>query len=207
MGGIEEIIFRRRSIRKFKPDVPPSEWIDGMVLCGSRAPSPSHSQPVRFVRVMSSGAKDRLREAMAKGRQALLDKIAQAGGSKKARNYVNSYFRFSEFMFEAPVLMCVGTDPQAGRDLSDYPEIEDKGRRRRDLDISVGLAVKGYLLKGEELGLASCILTAPLMYADNPEEALGTGGVDIRCFIVSGWPAEEPPPLERKTLSEVFRVV
>lgn len=206
-GRIDDLLLRRRSIRKFKPDDPPGEWIEGMVLCGARAPSPSHSQPVRFVRVMSAPAKERLRAAMAEGRQRLLQNIAQAGGAKRARNYVTSYFRFSEFMFDAPVLMCLGTGPHAARDFKGIAELDDPGRRRRDLDITVGLAAKGYLLKGEDLGLASCILTAPLLYASRPEDVLGIEGLDIRCFIVSGWPAEEPAPLERKPLSEIYRVL
>ncbi len=206
-GGIDDLLFRRRSIRKFKPDVPPGEWIESMVLCGARAPSPSNSQPVRFVRIMSAPAKNWLRDAMAEGRRRLLEGIAQAGGAKRLRNYVNSYFRFSEFMFDAPVLMCLGTDPHAVRDLKGFAELEDPGRRRRDLDITVGLAAKGYLLKGEDLGLASCIMTAPLLYASRPEDILGIEGLDIRCFIVSGWPDEEPGPLERKPVSEVYRVL
>lgn len=207
MSCLEEILFRRRSIRKFKPDAPPEEMIASMVLCGSRAPSPSHSQPVRFIRLESAAATGRLRDAMSEGRQKLLDGIVQTRGAKRLRNYVNSYFRFSEFMFEAPVIMCVATDPAAVRDLKGCAEIEDQGRKRRDLDITVGLAAKGYILKGEELGLGSCILTAPLMYASRPEDVLGIEGVDIRCFIVSGWPDEEPAPLERKSLADIYRVL
>lgn len=210
-GILDDLLFRRRSIRKFKADDPPGEWIESMVLCGARAPSPSNSQPVRFVRIMSDQAKERLRDALTEGRRLLLLDIAQAGGAKRARNYVNSYFRFSEFMFAAPVLMCLGTDTGAAGDLRGLADINDgPGRRRRDLDITVGLAAKGYLLKGEDLGLASCIMTAPLLYlnrAGRPEQLLGIEGLDIRCFIVSGRPDEEPAPLDRKPMSEVYQVL
>ena len=37
------------------------------------------------------------------------------------------------------------------------------------VDIAVGLALKGYLLKGEELGLGSCILTAPLIFIQDKD--------------------------------------
>jgi len=208
-GNLDDLLFHRRSIRKFKPDDPPGEWIESMVLCGARAPSPSNSQPVRFVRIMSNPAKEKLRDALAEGRRLLLLDIAQGGGAKRARNYVNSYFRFSEFMFAAPVLMCLGTDTGAAG-LRGPADNNDSGRRRRDLDITVGLAAKGYLLKGEDLGLASCIMTAPLLYlnrAGSPEEILGIECLDIRCFIVSGLPDEEPAHLDRKPVSEVYRIL
>ncbi|HAJ26965.1 MAG TPA: hypothetical protein DCG53_06920 [Syntrophus sp. (in: bacteria)] len=210
MAYLDELIFRRRSVRKFKPDPPPVEWIENMVLCGARSPSPRNSQPVRFIRLESAQPRERLHDAMNEGRRRLLSQIEQAGGAKKLRNYVNSYFRFSEFMFEAPVIMCLGTSDE-GNDRENTrqggAEIDEPGRRRRDLDITVGLAAKGYLLKGEELGLASCILTAPLLYISRPEYVLGLDGLDIRCFIVSGWRAEDPPPLERKSSAEIYRVL
>lgn len=207
MISLDEILLRRRSIRKFKQDSPPEEMIASMVFCGSRAPSPSHSQPVRFIRLSSATAKGKLYDAMREGRQRLLNGFAVNCEAKKLHNYVNAYFRFSEFMFEAPVLMCVAIDTAAMRDMKGCVEIDDPARKRRDLDITVGLAVKGYLLKGEELGLRSCILTAPLMYESHPENVLGIESVDIRCFIASGWPDEEPAHLERKSLAEIYRVL
>ncbi|MDQ5988470.1 MAG: hypothetical protein CSYNP_04230 [Syntrophus sp. SKADARSKE-3] len=210
MAYLDELIFRRRSVRKFKPNLPPAEWIENMVLCGARSPSPRNSQPVRFIRLESAQPREKLHDAMNEGRQRLLSQIEQTGGSKRLRNYVNSYFRFSEFMFEAPVLMCLGTSAERnGRENVHLgaSEIDDPGCKRRDMDITVGLAANGYLLKGEELGLASCILTAPLLYINRPEFVLGLDGIDIRCFIVSGWRAEEPLTLERKSTAEIYWVL
>jgi nitroreductase len=210
MTYLDELIFRRRSVRKFKPDLPPGEWIENMVLCGARSPSPRNSQPVRFIRLESAPPREKLHDAMNDGRRHLLAQIEKTGGAKKIKNYVNSYFRFSEFMFEAPVLMCLGTLIEGGGRESIRQvgvELDDSGCRRRDLDITVGLAAKGYLLKGEELGLASCILTAPLLYISRPEYVLGLDDLDIRCFIVSGWRAEEPLLLERKSRAEIYRVL
>jgi nitroreductase len=72
------------------------------------------------------------------------------------------------------------------------------------LDITVGLALKGFILKGKELGLGTCILTGPLVFIPNVEEILGINDVRIKCFITVGFPDEKPDMPPRKSISEIF---
>ena len=98
MKNFDQLIRERRSIRKYKPDVPPDEWIKEMVECAACAPSPSNSQPVRFVRINSTQKRDRLKIEMANGYDYLLQLINQHERKKKLRNRLSYYRRFSEFM-------------------------------------------------------------------------------------------------------------
>jgi nitroreductase len=210
MTPLDKLIDGRRSIRKYKEVPPPEDWIKMMIMAAMKAPSPSNSQPVRFIQLRSSEIKIRLHEAMQDGRVRLLRVISESGGSKRLKNFVNSYYRFSEFMFHAPVLFAVGTTLKflnLAERLGRASMREQGYKKHRDLDISVGLALKGYLLKGEELGLGSCILTAPLIFIEEPEKILPVEGVEIKCFVTTGYPDEEPSYITRRDMTEIYREI
>ncbi|MGZ6249334.1 MAG: nitroreductase family protein [Syntrophales bacterium] len=207
---LDKLIDGRRSIRKYKPECPPQEWVRKMILAAMRAPSPSNSQPVRFIRILSPELKDRLLQAMHAGEECLLEAVKNVSSAKRITNWVNAYSRFSEFMFDAPVLFAVGTTVtflNLAERLFRAGAMEQGHRRHRDIDIAVGLALKGYLLKGEELGLGSCILTAPLIFIKEPEDILGLKGVEIKCFVTTGYPHEEPAYIKRKDITEIYREI
>jgi nitroreductase len=113
-------------------------------------------------------------------------------------------------MFDAPALFAVGTPTTVlglAERLPGPASAMNLHGRHRDLDISVGLSLMGYLLKGEELGLGSCILTAPLVFIEEPEKLLSLEKIDIRCFITTGYPDEEPTFIRRKEFAEIYREV
>lgn len=206
--SLDELINRRRSIRKYKTEVPPEEWIEMMIQCAIHAPSPSNSQPVRFIKICSKRIREELHKNMVSGRQHFLHAIENSGRPKRLRNWINSYYRFSEFMFKAPLIFAVGTV----RSTSGFSrKLFEAGLLDRydtkDLDITVGLAMKGFILKGEALGLGSCILTAPLVFMSNIDKILGIEDIDIRCLITVGFPDEVPGPIERKSVKEVYMEV
>ena len=205
---IEKIIRSRRSIRKFKPEPVPPGWVESLIACATMAPSPSNSQPVRFFRLTSPVVRKELQRSMIEGRDILLGEIEAGGGAKKTKNLIKVYFRYSEFMFNAPVILCVGTEAGAGgswRKLSEARIVMESPRGESDLDITVGLSVMCLLLKSEALGLGSCILSAPLVFLPNLEERIGLAGVRIKCFVALGFADESPTPPERKDISEIYR--
>ncbi len=208
MESLDELIRGRRSIRKYKAEVPPEEWIEMMIRCATFSPSPSNTQPVRFLKISSEKIKEALYESLVSGRDNFLKALEESGGPKRMKNWINSYFRFSEFMFRAPLVFAVGTHKSTtgfSRKMFEAGLLERYDRK--DLDITLGLALKGFILKGEELGLGSCILTAPLVFMSNVEEILGTEDLDIRSLISVGFPDEKPGSIERKSVEEVYREV
>jgi nitroreductase len=210
MTPLDTLINGRRSIRRYKQNLPPEEWIKEMILAAMRAPSPTNSQPVRFIRILSPEVKDHLHQAMVRGRERLLEAVKENSSSKRLKNWVNAYLRFSEFMFTAPVLFAVGTTltfVSLSERLFRAGMMEQGHKKHRDVDIAVGLALKGYLLKGEELGLGSCILTAPLIFIEEPEKILSLERIEIKCFVTTGDPDEEPDYIKRKEFSEIYREV
>jgi nitroreductase len=207
---LDKLIQGRRSIRKYRPDIPPEEWIKKMIMTAMKAPSPTNSQPVRFIRILTPELKEQLRQAMEHGRECLLEAVKDAPSSKRLRNWITAYFRFSEFMFHAPILFAVGTTAtfvSLSERLFRAGMREQGHKKHRDVDIAVGLALKGYLLKGEDLGLGSCILTAPLIFIEEPETIFPLKGIEIKCFVTTGYPDEEPDYIKRKDFNEIYREI
>jgi nitroreductase len=207
---VERLIRERRSIRKYKSDPLPQKWIDDMLQCAHLAPSPSNSQPVRYVRIETQDHRNNLRQAFIDGHARFIAKHKAAGGSARLRNWINAYKRYAGFMYEAPVLLAVGVTTEtpsfAGR-LAEAGLLERDRRRSTDLDMTVGLAVSGLMLKAQALGVGSCILTAPLVFIHAPEQLLGLDEIRIKCFITLGLADEMPSPTPRKPLKDLVRVI
>lgn len=208
---VERAIRKRRSIRKYRCDPVPEVWVRAMIACAGMAPSPSNSQPVRFVRLASREVLAQLREAMALSRRDMLEAIEAGGRPRKSRNVVNACFRLSDFMFDAPVLIAVGTvaAPPLGfsKRFAEIGLIPEDARWETDADISVGLALKGFLLKAEALGLGACILTAPLIFLPQLEQRLGLDDLRIKCFLAAGFPDEMPSFIEKHIVEETYREI
>lgn len=206
-SSLEDIINKRRSIRKYKPDMLPEEWINSMLHCALMAPSPSNSQPVRFIKISSAGKREKLYQALNSGKQEFMRAIQSKEEAKKLKSLINTYYRFSEFMFKAPILFAAGTITpykSFSKRMFEGKIIGHDKQEETTLDITVGLALKGFILKGEELGLGTCILTGPLVFIPNVEEILGINDVRIKCFITVGFPDEKPNMPPRKSISEIF---
>ena len=207
---LERLLESRRSIRKYKAQPPPEAWLEEMVGCALHAPSPSNSQPVRFVCFKSFESRRRLRRIMDHSKNKYLAEIAGRSGFKRLRNKINYYYRHCVFMFDAPVLMAAGTTSGlSGLTflLRDAGLIDGRSKEESDLDISLGLALKGFALKAHALGLGTCILTAPLHFIPDCGEVLPQGDFSIKCFVSAGFPDEAPARPPRKTVGGIYREV
>ena len=205
---LDKLISSRRSIRKYKSDIPPEGDIHELIRCASWAPSPSNSQPVRFFRVSSLKIRERLRQSMEDGRRHYLEAVEQKHGPKRLKNWVNVYWRYSIFMFDAPVLMAVGTlERVAGFSwrLFEAGYNHRLNQMHNDLVLATGMAAKGLFLKATELGLGTCMLTAPLSFLSEPEKILGVKDVRILGFITIGYPDEEPFVPDRNDVSAYYQ--
>ena len=207
---LDELVSRRRSIRKYKSDPLPEAWIEAMLQCAHQAPSPSNSQPVVFVRIDSQHHRNNLHQTLADGHKQLIARHKAENGPARLRNWINAYRRYAEFMFTAPVLLAVGVRHGIGGFASKLEAAglrPDDGRQQCDLDITVGLALNGLLLKAQELGVGSCILTAPLVFIEDVEALLGLEKICIRSFVTLGLADETPSPPQRRSLSETVKVI
>ena len=72
--------------------------------------------------------------------------------------------------------------------------------------MTVGLFVSAMLLRATELGLGSCILTAPLVFLSPDNTLLAFKNLRPKCFITLGYTAKAPlsptPRLDVKKIIE-----
>ena len=154
-----------------------------------------------------------MHQVMEDGWKQIMDALVETGSHRRLQNRVNTYYRFSEFMFTAPVLFAVGaadTGPTLAQRLRTAGVDKEEHGRQRDVDITVGMAVNTMILKGEELGLGSCILTMPLFFMNHAESKstetiLKMEDMTVRCFVTVGYPDEIPAEIDRKEFFEIYR--
>jgi nitroreductase len=210
VDSVTRLIYQRRSIRRYRPEPLPEAWVEQMLACAHQAPSPSNSQPVRYVRIDSPACREKLRQALVEGHAHLIARHKAVGGPAQLRNRINAYRRYAEFMFAAPVLLAVGAGTGTkgfSQHLAEAGLIERDMRQTSDLDMTVGLALKGLMLKAQAMGVGSCVLTAPLVFIENVERLLGLKDMQVKCFVTLGLADEVPKPTPRSPLEDVYTVI
>lgn len=208
--SLDRLLESRRSIRKYRPDAVPEATIEQMIRAASCSPSPGNSQPVRFVQIQSAAVRQELAAALSAGRARLLASHAAHQAPRRLKNWINAYWRHTEFMMAAPVLLAVAVDdatPGFSRRLAAADLIDEERRRDTDLDLTAGMAVMGLMLKARELDLGTCVMSAPLVFARELESVCGLGPWRIKCFVTVGYPVETPSAPQRKSTDELYRIV
>lgn len=197
MHPFYEIIFNRRSIRKFRPDLPSRQIIRRIIEAGTWAPSAHNAQPWRFFVLESSTAKMQL--AIKMGDAFRKDLIKEGEQPEKANELVNaSIERFSK----APVLVIVCLT-------MDEMDVYMDSRRQQAETVmgiqSVAAAIQNLLLAAHMEGLGACWFCAPLFCQDIVREVLKLPvGLVPQALITLGIPDESPEQPVRKAVSEIL---
>jgi len=204
----DEIIRSRRSIRVYRDEIPDDRLVTAMLESASFAPSPSHSQPVRFILIRSQHLKDDLHRMLTQGKDRFLRIIEEKNLGKNPKNLVRAYSRFADFMVTAPLLFAVGTVKV--RSFSDRlieaGVLDENPKGTWDADISTGLALSAFMLKATELGLGTCVLTAPFVFIPNLSHHIHPD-IRVTCFVTAGYLAETPRALERISVEDLCLTV
>ncbi len=205
---LDEILRKRRSVRAYQPEKPARALINAMLDSARYAPSPSHTQPVRFLLIESEIVRTGLHQKLVDGKDRFLAAIDPNQAVKSPKNLIRSYFRFAEFMISAPYLFAVGTvkTPSFSDRLIAAGVLRENPKGFSDADITTGLSLSAFMLKGAELGVGTCILTAPFVYIPDLSKMLHPD-VRVTCFVTAGFPAETPTPLSRIPLEDLCLTV
>ncbi|MGE5579046.1 MAG: nitroreductase family protein [Bacillota bacterium] len=132
MDDAIQVIKRRRSIRKYKPDPIPDEALQTIVECGLLAPSAINQQKWHFSVVQGP-----IIEKMA---GIMRERWLKSGNERlvaRAKDGVSPFHG-------APALIIITGDPQA-----------------RWIQVDCGCAVQNLALAAEALGIGSCVMAAP----------------------------------------------
>ena len=183
-----QLIESRKSIRQFKPDLPPKEIIDRVLCAGLHAPSGKNRQNWRFF-VVTGRKRDEYLKYSQKSWLNIKDILA--------KRLKPSLYQFTERFFftlgNAPVLIfCYSNNSPEEKYLTSVG--------------SVYMAVQNINLAAVAEGLGACTMGAPLEIRGEVDEFLGVknlpeykaGELELLCGIVLGYPDHNPPKAARQ---------
>lgn len=182
------LIESRKSIRKYKPEMPPKEVIERILSAATHAPSGKNRQNWRFF-VVTGKKRDEYMTFSQKSWLGIKD-ILQ-------RTLKPSLYQFTERFFytlgDAPVIVfCYSLNT---------PE-----ERYHTSIGSVYMAAENMNLAAVVEGLGTCTMGAPLEIKKEVDEFLGVtslpeykaGQLELLCAVVMGYPDHEPPKAPRQ---------
>jgi len=206
---LHDLMRTRRSVRRFRPDLPERAVIESILASAVTAPSASNKQPWRFLVVENRDLIGRMAAAV---REAV-DRIAVAVEVEfeaAFRSYGDYFTRFEL----APLVIVALSQPLTLLTTLTGPRLADDDRQRvvvmeRDSGlIGTSMAMQNLLLAAHAAGLGASGMTGPLVAADRIREILRVPQAwHIAALVPVGYPDEEPVPTARKSVDHVTRWV
>lgn len=197
---LKEVLERRRSIRKFKPDPIPEEYIMELLEAARLAPSGTNIQPWRFVVVESKEMRQRLSECTIG-----MSFIAQAPVTIVCCADLKSLEKRPQRIAELQKAgVFSGTDLEK-INLEDYlkQSTMDLNAARAYLSLNVAIAIEHIILRATDLGLGSCWV---MMFKQKEVKKLLDLGEDIIvvALVPVGFPGQDPPPRPRLKMEDIL---
>jgi len=206
---LHDLMRTRRSVRRFRPELPERALIESILASAVTAPSASNKQPWRFLVVENRDIIGRMAAAV---REAV-DRIAVAVEPQfeaAFRAYGDYFTRFEL----APLVIVALSQPLTLLTTLTGPRLADDDRQRvvvmeRDSGlIGTSMAMQNLLLAAHAAGLGASGMTGPLVAADRIREILRIPEAwHIAALVPVGYPDEEPVPTARKSVVHVTRWV
>lgn len=190
-----QLIYKRRSIRKFQEKSVPKDALDELLKAGRAAPSAKNRQPWRYI-VFGGTQKQELLDVMQTGlereEQGTTDLPKSRYGIPDAKNTLR-------IMRQAPIIIIIlNTNAK-----SPFLPVDNDERITELCDtLSIGASIENLLLAAEELGLGTlwiantCFAYRELVtYLQTEQQLVGA--------VAVGYPDETPPQRPRKRLEEI----
>lgn len=194
-----EVIQNRRSIRKFKPDEVPEEYIHQLIEAGRLAPSGTNLQPARYIVIKSEEARTKLKDCTP------LPFVSAAPAIIACCVDTNSITSTGERMKELKEAQAFVDTP-----LNNADENYNKGKQSIDtaslkayLNLNVAIAIDHITLRATDLGLGSCWV---MMFDKEKVKALLNleDRYDVLALLPIGYPGQTPKQRPRLDYNEVL---
>lgn len=214
---LDEAIWERRSVRRFRPEPVPRADIEAMLEAACRAPSSTNFQPWRFLVVLQRDVIQQMARLVydrfdAAIREARRRQERQAGALLRFMRGYGSFFG------DAPAVIVACGRPYSAKIGSAGDEtiakiVEAGGDQVAHIffstvDKSVAMAAQNLLLKAHAMGYGAVVVDTPLAVEDQIKTLLDVPADDplrIVMLVALGRPAENPSPPPRHPVAEVAR--
>ncbi|MGI6006477.1 MAG: nitroreductase family protein [Ruminococcus sp.] len=196
MDKINEIIKKRRSIRKYKRKTVSEEMVREIIEAGMLAPSSKNRQPWRFYVITGESKRDMI-SVMKQGIER--EKISPA--LPESRKFIRGAEYTLEIMKQAPVIIFISNP--FGKDL--YQSLTPEERVYEICNAqSVGAAMENMILTAVQLGLGSLWICDIYFAYEELKKWLEAKGELIAALAV-GYADEVPSARPRKSYHEVVK--
>ncbi|MFC1872276.1 nitroreductase family protein [Chloroflexota bacterium] len=200
-----ELVKKRRSIRRFKPDPVPDEYVEKMIEAARWSPSGANGQPWEFIIVKDQETKNKMAELWLPHRweQYFIDHT-RVEGVKTVGGLANPPKDLPAFK-DAPVLIVVCGDRRTYQAtvLSTHFMIGEGGTGGGYLK-NMGNATYTLHLAAAALGLASQWFSVLEVWGEELKTLLGVPPMlQIHTVVPVGYPAYEPAPSYRRSFEEI----
>jgi len=196
----KDAIEKRRSIRKFKSDPVPDEYITALIEAARLAPSGSNTQPWRFKIVSDDETKAKL--AVAAYHQSF---VAQAPVVLVCCADLHGYFegitaRSQDFGKEGAL---EETMMRVLRDRAEQLKMMNVQDLAPGIAFNVAIAVEHIVLRALDFGLGSCWVR--MIDEQKIKDIFGWGNsMHVVALLPVGYPDEAPAPRKRRTIEEII---
>lgn len=190
MKSFNDLINIRYSERDFTNELIEQESLERILDVALKVATPSGSTPLKLYILKSKEIREQLKALLQAGRDDLFNKSSGLEKEKKLRNTINYYYRYSEKILSAPLIIAVATKVESGfsKRLSSFGLDHITDISTAGLNITVGLSLQNIQLKCAELGLGCCIMTAPLSLLGENISEFSDDDFNIKSFIAIGNP-------------------
>lgn len=205
-----EVINTRKTIRKYKNEIPPLEAIKKIANAGRLSPSATNTQNWEFIAIFS----DEIKEKMANAVENKFEQFQKHITDEDDNNKMNCYKYYAMFFDKAPVVFAIVEKKRVSTMLSilsktGMPEEEIQKYDNRSSILSMGAAIENMSLCAHALGLATCWMCAPMVAHEEFGKILQIEeGARVVSLLTVGYPENNVPASPpKKKLEEVFRLI
>jgi len=196
-----ELVKKRRTIRSFKPEPIPDEYIDKIIEVARWAPSAANSQPWEFIVIKKAELRQKIVQYIKEDR-SLTEKMELT--REPALRYPGHSTPVEKFGYEdAPIFIILCGD---GRTAEAYPLHVYLQRAQSNIDSSLANAFLYMLLAATTLGLgAQWVSAIRNQYVEcMAKDLLGIPAeIQIYEMMAVGYPAAEPKPRPIRAMEEI----
>lgn len=204
-----DVINTRKTIRKYKQEIPPLSDIKKIVDAGRLAPSATNNQNWKFIAVYNPELKQKMTDAVVERFKEIQCLVKDETDNQR----LNGYRYYSMFFKDAPVVIVVIEKSRKSTIMSILEKNGITGKElkkynNRSSILSMGAAVENMTLAAHALGYGSCWMCAPIIAKEKFKEIFELGESErVVSLLAIGYPQDSTPPAPpKKSMEEVFEV-
>jgi nitroreductase len=200
-----ELVHKRRSCRRFKPDPIPDEWVEKILEAGRWAMSGSNAQPWEFIVVKDQDTKDRMAEKWLKVRKEYYAPIERTRKLEFGHTMPTIPMTETGWQYAPVLIVCLGDRRTVQGTILAVNFIGAEGGKGTDATFLKNMASAAQIihLAAEALEIASQHVSVNGMWEYYLREILEVPiPLEIHCVVPLGYPDYEFAPLYRRELEE-----